>query len=66
MTYSKCYEKAIFTNEIPTKPTFEYWAVSDISRIRMDENAPQHEWNIAMLRNGFEVKEGETVKTEWS
>lgn len=65
-TFSNCYEKDILTNEIPKEPTFQYWELSNIRRITMAKDMPQHEWNVAMLRNGFEPKDGETVKVEWS
>lgn len=63
-TYSVCYERDIVTNEIPEQPSFYFWEMSNIRKVAIADNSPHHEWNHQLLRDGFKVKEGETVKME--
>lgn len=66
MTYKDCYERHILTDEIPNEPTFQFWETSNIRNVKVPGKVPHHEWNLLMLRNGYKVREGETVKTEYS
>ena len=64
--YKDCYEKDILTGEIPKEPTFQFWEMSNVRKYIVPDDFPIHEWNLAMLREGFKVKEGETVKLEYT
>ena len=64
--YKDCYEKDILTGEIPNEPTFQFWEMSNVRKYIVPDDFPIHEWNLAMLREGFKVKEGETVKLEYT
>lgn len=66
MTYKDCYERDILTNEIPKEPTFQFWETSNIRMQNIPYEVPHHHWNLAMMRQGAKIKEGMSVKEEYS
>jgi len=40
--------------------------MSNVRKYIVPDDFPIHEWNLAILREGLKVREGETVKLEYT